>query len=121
MQPTLAWLDFNTAEQLWNEPSRFSQLFGSRAGHPGTNLGLGGIRDSFSDHFFPGTSTIQTRLRYLFFIPWIYQDLEKRRTPSREVVQRRGRESWNWISLNRCSVPTVPTLAFSVQGLQGSG
>src|SRR5580698_206809 len=84
MQPTLAWLDFNSAER---EPTqRVLALFEERDTRD--ELGLGGIRDSFADHFFPGTSTIQTRLRYLFFIPWIYQDLEKRRTPSREVAAR---------------------------------
>ncbi|CAO3358478.1 DUF6361 family protein [Azospirillum melinis] len=33
-------------------------------------LGLGGYRDGFADLFFPGTSTIQTRLRYMLFVPW---------------------------------------------------
>ena len=39
-------------------------------------LGLGGIRDFIADHLFPGTSTIQTRLRYMLFIPWLFQILE---------------------------------------------
>ncbi|WP_022919747.1 DUF6361 family protein [Ruania albidiflava] len=38
------------------------------------NLGLGGIRDAFSDTLFPGTSTLHTRLRYVLFIPWLLQD-----------------------------------------------
>ena len=38
-------------------------------------LGIGTIRDSFSDYFFPGTSTIQTRARYMLFVPWIYKGL----------------------------------------------
>ena len=32
-------------------------------------LGLGSVRDSFADQLFPGTSTIQTRLRYTLFVP----------------------------------------------------
>ena len=84
MESTLAWLDFNAAER--ERTQRVLALFEERDTRD--ELGLGGIRDSFADHFFPGTSTIQTRLRYLFFIPWIYQDLEKRRTPSREVAAR---------------------------------
>ena len=36
-------------------------------------LGLGAIRDSIADHLFPGTSTIQTRLRYMLFIPWLFR------------------------------------------------
>ncbi len=41
-------------------------------------LGLGVIRDSISDLLFPGTSTIQTRVRYMLFIPWLFIDLEKK-------------------------------------------
>lgn len=37
------------------------------------DLGIGGIRDSFSDVLFPGTSTLQTRLRYVLFVPWLMQ------------------------------------------------
>lgn len=42
---------------------------------PGTldELGIGSIRDTFSDELFPGTSTIQTRARYFLFVPWIMQ------------------------------------------------
>ena len=39
-------------------------------------LGLGPIRDSIADHLFPGTSTIQTRVRYMLFVPWIYTMVE---------------------------------------------
>lgn len=48
-------------------------------------LGLGAIRDSIADHLFPGTSTIQTRLRYMLFIPWLYRDLEKRDVPEAQL------------------------------------
>lgn len=37
------------------------------------DLGMGGIRDTFSDVLFPGTSTLHTRLRYVLFIPWLMQ------------------------------------------------
>jgi Family of unknown function (DUF6361) len=84
MTPTLAWLDFNSAER--ERTQRVLALFEEKDTRD--ELGLGGIRDSFSDHLFPGTSTIQTRLRYLFFIPWIYQDMENRRIPAREVTAR---------------------------------
>ena len=42
-------------------------------------LGVGRIRDALADHLFPGTSTIQTRARYMLFVPWIYQALEARK------------------------------------------
>ena len=84
MESTLAWLDFNAAER--ERTQRILALFEERETRD--ELGLGAIRDSFSDHLFPGTSTIQTRLRYLFFIPWIYQRLEKQRAPSREIAAK---------------------------------
>ena len=54
-------------------------------------LGIGTIRDTFAEHFFPGTSTIQTRARYFLFIPWMYQLLEEERVPSARAA-RRSRE-----------------------------
>ena len=32
-------------------------------------LGLGAVRDAFSEMLSPGTSTIQARLRYFIFLP----------------------------------------------------
>ena len=37
-------------------------------------LGIGQIRDAFSDLMFPGTSVVQTRARYYLFIPWCYTE-----------------------------------------------
>lgn len=51
-------------------------------------LGVGLVRDAFSELFYPGTSTIQTRARYLFFVPWIYQRLQKEQVPSAQVAQQ---------------------------------
>jgi hypothetical protein len=41
-------------------------------------LGIGSIRDVIADVLSPGTSTIQTRARYFFFVPWAYLGLERR-------------------------------------------
>lgn len=51
-------------------------------------LGIGVVRDTFSDLLFPGTSTIQIRAKYFLFIPWIYRDLERRKVPSRKFNER---------------------------------
>lgn len=48
-------------------------------------LGIGRIRDHFSNLFFPGTSVIQTRARYFLFVPWIFRELEKRGTSSADI------------------------------------
>jgi hypothetical protein len=51
-------------------------------------LGIGVIRDGFADQFFPGTSTLQTRARYLLFIPWVFLQLEQERVPSAQFDRR---------------------------------
>ena len=37
-------------------------------------LGIGIIRDAFSNYFFPGTSTVQTRAKYLLIVPYILKE-----------------------------------------------
>jgi len=51
-------------------------------------LGIGVIRDAFSDMFFPGTSTIQTRARYFLFVPWMYKGLEEKKVLSSRIARR---------------------------------
>ena len=51
-------------------------------------LGISVVRDAFSDFFFPGTSTIQTRAKYMLFIPWVYLDLEKRCVEYPDIIDR---------------------------------
>lgn len=60
---------------------------------PGTLdvLGLGTVRDAFSDLLAPGTSTIQTRLRYFLFLPWIFQQVGRERIDA-GVAKERLRE-----------------------------
>jgi len=50
-------------------------------------LGLSVIRDGFADLLFPGTGALQTRARYFFFVPWMYQYLERTRVRSSEIVR----------------------------------
>ena len=89
MTSTLAWIDHDARAQ--DRAKRILALFQER----GTvdQLGLGGVRDSFADLFFPGTSTIQTRLRYFLLVPWIYRRLEEDGVPSnRFAAEARERE-----------------------------
>lgn len=57
---------------------------------PGTlgAIGLGSVRDSFSSMLSPGTSTIQTRLRYFLFLPWIFARMEEQRVLPAEFATR---------------------------------
>ena len=77
---TLSWLDSSE-----NERRTVLELV-SALNEPGTldELGIGTIRDTIADAFFPGTSTIQTRARYFLFIPWILQIVERRPTSNPE-------------------------------------
>jgi len=86
---SLAWIDFDEAER--QRAQRIMALFQERESRD--ELGLGAIRDSIADHLFPGTSTIQTRLRYMLFIPWILRRLEGRDgTASQLSTEGRGME-----------------------------
>ena len=69
---TLSWLDSSEHER------RTVLQLVSALNEPGTldELGIGSIRDTFSEELFPGTSTIQTRARYFLFVPWIMQMVE---------------------------------------------
>src|SRR5436190_23477307 len=71
---SLSWIDFDEAERERNR--RILALFNEKDSRD--ELGLGAIRDSIADHLFPGTSTIQTRLRYMLFVPWILRLIEDR-------------------------------------------
>ena len=69
---SLGWLDFDAAAADWvarllkalQEPSTLDVL------------GLGSVVTTLSDMLHPGTSYVHTRLRYLIFLPWIFQRLE---------------------------------------------
>lgn len=84
MPSTLAWIDHDTAAR--ERTLRILSLFQERDTRD--ELGLGSVRDSFADQLFPGTSTIQTRLRYMLFVPWIYKPLEDKKTPSSSFAQQ---------------------------------
>ena len=89
MQPesSLAWLDLDEEARqkmqetlaILNEPDTVDQL------------GIGQVRDVFSSLFFPGTSTLWRRARYMLFVPWIYKQLEEGGTggATGEVASRR--------------------------------
>lgn len=84
MSATLTWLDHDNAAR--ERMRRTVALFEER--NTLDELGLGGIRDSLADLLFPGTSTIQTRLRYMLFVPWMYLELERRRVSSSAIAGR---------------------------------
>ncbi len=69
MPSTLTWLSHDTAER--DRTLRLIELF--KESGTVDELGIGPIRDTFSDAFFPGTSVLHTRARYLLFVPWLLE------------------------------------------------
>ena len=68
----LGWIDFSKTER--NKILSVLDLLSE----PGTldELGISPIRDGFANLFFPGTSTIQTRAKYFFLVPYALKELE---------------------------------------------
>jgi Family of unknown function (DUF6361) len=88
MSSMFTWVDF--AEDDRRKMADVIALFNEKDTRD--ELGLGGIRDTFADLLFPATSTIQTRARYFLFVPWIYQELERRRTPPADIERLARRD-----------------------------
>lgn len=75
MPSTFTWLDYSEHER-----HQFDEIIkGFNEPDTRDELGLGSVRDAFAEMLFPGISTIQTRARYFLFVPWIYQEVERRR------------------------------------------
>jgi hypothetical protein len=84
MTSILAWLDYNE-----NERRRVREVIEAFREHDTRDeLGIGAVRDAFSQLLFPGTSTIQTRARYFLLVPWVYRQLEKDRVPSAHAAAK---------------------------------
>lgn len=73
MPSFLTWLDHS--EEMKRRMLDFIDMFSEPTSRD--ELGLGTIRDAFSELLFPGTSTIQTRARYFLFIPWMHLEMER--------------------------------------------
>jgi hypothetical protein len=87
MPSVFGWVDYDPHER--DRMTRILALFSEREARD--ELGIGAIRDCISDRLFPGTNTIMTRLRYMFFVPWVYRQLEQDGTSSAEVSRRARR------------------------------
>jgi hypothetical protein len=69
----LGWIDFSKSER--NKVLTVLDMLSE----DGTldELGIAPVRDGFSNIFFPGTSTIQTRAKYFMIVPYALRDLER--------------------------------------------
>ena len=68
----LGWIDFSKTER--NKVLSVLDLLGEKGVLD--EMGIAPIRDAYSDLFFPGTSTIQTRAKYFLIVPYAFRDLE---------------------------------------------
>jgi len=84
MASVIGWLDHSEEQQ--RRMREVIDLFSETDSRD--ELGIGAVRDAFSDLLFPGLSTIQTRARYFFFIPWVYLELEGQRVPAGQIGQK---------------------------------
>ena len=69
----LGWIDFSKTER-----SKILSVL-DLLSESGTldELGIAPVRDGFSNLFFPGTTTIQTRAKYFFIVPYALKLLER--------------------------------------------
>ena len=66
----IGWIDFSRKDR--NRVGSILDLL--RTEGQVDELGIGTIRDGLANSLFPGISTIQTRAKYFFIIPYILQD-----------------------------------------------
>ena len=91
MMSSLTWLDYSERDR--RRAMDVIDLF--RETGTVDELGLAGVRNSFSDLFFPGTSTIQTRACYFLLVPWTLLRIERLRISSSKAAARARRAELN--------------------------
>ena len=81
---SLGWLDFDAAAA-----DRVASILKALQ-EPATLdvLGLGSVVTTFSGMLHPGTSYVHTKLRYLIFLPWIFQRLQADRVAPGDFFRR---------------------------------
>ena len=91
MTSSLTWLDYSEKDR--RRAVDVIDLF--RETGTVDELGVASVRNSFSDLFFPGTSTIQTRACYFLLVPWTFLRLERLKISSTKVAERARRAELN--------------------------
>jgi hypothetical protein len=90
---TFGWVDFNKKDR----EEALKLIEANKTQGSIDELGLGVLRDAFSDIFFPGVTTIQTRARYFLLIPyWLKKVADNKKTISLEEFEKR------YFELERC-------------------
>lgn len=79
-------------------------------------LGIGSVRDTIADFLSPGTSTVQRRARYFFFIPWIYQRIEQSPAGANNVAGRARQAEIALIDVLAASADPSGTIGIEARG-----
>jgi len=94
----IGWIDFSPKDR--NRVGSILDLL--RPEGQVDELGIGTIRDALADQLFPGISTIQTRAKYFFIIPYILNDFlktplknRKKKSPTNYLEQREYEIMWD--------------------------
>ena len=88
MASTFSWVDFSDEDR-----EKMVQIIRQlRQQDTIDELGIGSVRDSIANILFPGTTTIQTRAKYMLFVPWILKKMENSKVSSENITQRVKRE-----------------------------
>jgi len=94
----IGWIDFSPKDR--NRVGSILDLL--RPEGQVDELGIGTIRDALADQLFPGISTIQTRAKYFFIIPYILSDFlkmplkeRKKKSPINYLEQREYEIMWD--------------------------
>lgn len=84
MVSRFSWVDFSESDK-----NKMHEIIRSLS-DPNTRdeLGIASIRDSFANMMFPGTTTIQTRVKYMLFVPWIYKIVEEEKLIDQTAAER---------------------------------
>ena len=80
----LGWIDFSKTERS----KILSVLDLLQENGTLDELGIAPVRDGFSNIFFPGTSTIQTRAKYFMIVPYALKDLERSNETNPNVLRK---------------------------------
>jgi hypothetical protein len=79
MQPTLGWTLLSREALRRAEKHTEPDTQGVR-----DEIGFLALHQAYADRFFPGTSVLQTRLRYILFVPWLYNSIAQEK-PNRSI------------------------------------
>jgi hypothetical protein len=78
----LGWIDYSNEHRN----KVMAVLHALSAPEAVDEIGIGIIRDGFADILFPGTSTIQTRAKYFFIVPYILMEIEREKNITPRII-----------------------------------